>query len=98
MIKMTAKVIAATPFSKGSKAEFPIRFAVGKYAKGTNPHEYVIGMQAKDPKGGIFFISTSHYHTEAQAMNTMLKLIARHNEDMEGWAVSLIPPTVRRVR
>lgn len=95
---MPAKVIAATPFSQGDKTEYPIRFAVGKYAKGTNPHDYVVGMQVKDPRNGTYFFSTAHYHTESQAMNTMLKLIARHNQGhTERW-VSYIPPIVRQVK
>jgi len=93
----TAKVIAATPFSKGDKTEYPIRYAVGKYAKGINPHEYVMGMQVKDPKNGIYFISTSHYHNEGDAMNMMLNQISRHNNGhTEKW-ISYIPPTVKRI-
>jgi len=93
----TAKVIAATPFSKGSSGEYPIRFAVAKYKPGTNPHPYVMGMQAKRRVGHIDFISTSHYWTESDAMNTMLAQIARHNNGhTEKW-ISYIPPIVKRI-
>ena len=93
----TAKVIASSPFSKGDKTEYPIRFAVGKYAKGTNPHEYVMGMQVKDPSNGTYFIATSHYHNESEAMNNMLKQIARHNGNRTEKWISYIPPTVKRM-
>jgi hypothetical protein len=92
-----AKIIAATPYSKGDKTENPIRFAVGRYKKGTNPHEYVVGMQVKRNPGNIVFISTAHYHLESEAMNRMLWLIARHNEGHTDKWISYIPPTVKRV-
>jgi len=94
----TAKVIAATPFSKGSQGEYPIRFAVAKYKAGTNPHPYVTGMQVKRGVGHIDLISTSHYFTESDAMNNMLFLIARHNEGHKETWISYIPPTVKKVK
>ena len=94
-----AKIIAATPFSKSDRtgADYPVRFAVGKYAKGTNPHDYIMGMQVKNTKDNTYFISSSHYHTESEAMNSMLDQIARHNKGhTEKW-ISYIPPTVKRM-
>ena len=89
------KVIAATPYSKGSEGEYPIRFFVGKYTKGTNPHPYIMGIQVKS-KHPDHYMSTSHYFKEEEAMNEMLTQIARHNKGhTEKW-ISYIPPTVKK--
>ncbi len=95
---MEGKVIAMTPWSKPKNGEEePIRFAVFKYRSGTNPHPYAVGMQVKPEKGDPYFISTAHYFREEEAMNIMLKLIARHNDGhTEKW-MSYIPPTVKKV-
>lgn len=92
----TPKVIAATPYSKGDKNEYPIRFVVGKYRKGDNPHPYMVGMEVNAPHSN-YFTGTAHYFSEEEAMNTMLRLIARHNEGHTDKWISYIPPTVRRV-
>jgi hypothetical protein len=95
---MQGKVIAITPWSKPKKGEEqPIRFAVFEYKKGTNPHPYAVGMQTKPDKGAPYFMGTAHYFREEEAMNTMLRLISRHNEGhTEKW-MSYIQPTVKRV-
>jgi hypothetical protein len=86
------KIVAATKVSAGKKGlEYPSRYVVLRWSKGTNAHEYSRHMQVMDGIHDDYFIY-GHYKSHYEdALEDMLKSMRENNESFPYGNISYIP-------
>lgn len=85
------KIIAATKISKGGNGEYPARYVVLEWKKGTSAHPYSRHMQVIDGKSMEYFIYGHYKCTYDDALADMMTSMIENNESYKEGNVSYIP-------
>lgn len=94
----TTQIVAATGWSKGGGGEYPSRYVILKWRKGSSAHPYSRHMQVNDGKHKDYYIY-GHYHmTFKGALNDLELSVIENNQGFSQRNPSYIPPGVRLVR
>ena len=84
------KILAASRYSKGGQGEYPVRFVVLRWTKGSG-HEFSSHMQVKDGVHPNYFISGRYYHTYNGAFNSAVARVMENRRDFKPGNVSHVP-------
>lgn len=84
------EVLAASRYSKGGNGEYPVRFVVLRWKKGSG-HEFSSHMQVKDGIHPNYFIYGHYYTTYNSAFNNAVDRAVENNRDYSPRSVSHVP-------
>lgn len=85
------QIIAATKISKGGNGEYPVRYVVLKWKKGTSAHPFSRHMQVIDGKHDEYYIYGHYKCTLKDALDDMVESMNDNNKSYPSGNVSHIP-------
>jgi hypothetical protein len=98
VVAKTKVVIAATPYSKGGRGEYPARYVILKWTKGVGSvMEYSRHMQIKDGVHKDYFIYGHYFNTYVDAMKDLFRSVEENNKGIDPKNVSYIPAGVKQI-
>jgi hypothetical protein len=89
--KLPVTVVAATKRSVGGNGDYPSRYVVLKWDKGSSAHEYSRHMQVFDGKSDQYFIYGHYFMTFEDALVDMVESLKKNNESYPEGNVSYFP-------